>query len=229
MLKYRNTVSFVFTGMMYVAVAAAFIYTAKTVQVSEKKSALKTIELSLQAYQPPVEKPQPIAPKEPEPIPEEIQPLPEPVAPKPLPVQPPKPQIKKPEPPKKIVKKEPPKKKVQKPKKPKSTPQQSARQSMKKQQSSAEEKNRFLSDIRNKIDRNKTYPHIAKRRGMQGSVKVSFTILPNGNVGNINVSGPNAFHNSAKEAVQKSFPVSVKNAPISLPQSVSFTMHYRLR
>jgi len=63
---------------------------------------------------------------------------------------------------------------------------------------------------------------------MQGSVMVSFTILPNGKVSNISVSGPNAFHSSAKDAVKKSFPVSVKNVPIALPQRVSFTMHYRL-
>jgi protein TonB len=64
---------------------------------------------------------------------------------------------------------------------------------------------------------------------MQGSVRVSFTILSNGNVGHISVNGPRVFHKSTKKAVQKAFPISVKNIPISLPKAVSFTMHYRLK
>lgn len=220
---------------MYATGAVALFYTS-SLQISEKKSEVKTIELSLQAYQPPTQEPQPVEEKQPEPLKEETppkeeeKPLPEPeiVKPEPLPIEPPKPEVKKPELSKPEVKKEKPKPAVKKCKKAKSLPQQSARQSTREQQSSADEKNLFLSMIRNRIDRNKTYPRIAKRRGMQGSVNVSFTILPDGKVGNIRISGPNAFHNSAQEAVLKSFPVSVKNAPISLPQSVSFTMHYRV-
>ena len=74
-----------------------------------------------------------------------------------------------------------------------------------------------------KIDRNKFYPRIAKKRGMQGSVKVKFTILANGNVGHISVSGPKVFHNSARNAVKKAFPIDAKKSPISLPTSVNVT------
>jgi len=64
---------------------------------------------------------------------------------------------------------------------------------------------------------------------MQGKVKVRFTILANGNVGHISVKGPKVFHNSARYAVKKAFPISTKNAPISLPTSVNLTLHYQLR
>jgi protein TonB len=64
---------------------------------------------------------------------------------------------------------------------------------------------------------------------MQGSVKVRFTILPGGNVGNISISGPKVFHRSARSAIKKSFPVSTKNIPVSLPQTVNLTLRYQLR
>jgi protein TonB len=89
--------------------------------------------------------------------------------------------------------------------------------------------NQFFSKIRQRINRNKSYPKIAKRRGIQGKVKVTFTILSNGNVGNISVKGAKVFHKSARSAVKKAFPVNIKNIAISLPKSVNFTLHYQLK
>ncbi|HEY9189459.1 MAG TPA: TonB family protein [Sulfurovum sp.] len=94
---------------------------------------------------------------------------------------------------------------------------------------SSAEKNLFLANIREKINKHKSYPRIAQRRGMQGTVTVKFTILGNGNVGNISVSGPKVFHTSARNAVKSAFPVDAKSAPISLPKSVSITLHYQIR
>ena len=197
---------------------AALFYASNATEVSDKVSAVKKIELSLNAYQPP----EPIVEEKPEPVQEETveeKPLPEPEKLKPLPVEPIEP-----------VKEEPKKedKKPQK-KKVKKTVAPCAKQSIKKQHFSAKERDIFLAKVRSRIDKNKIYPKIAMRRGMQGSVQVSFTILPNGNVANISVNGPRVFHESTKKAVQKAFPISVKNIPISLPKTVSFTMHYRLK
>jgi protein TonB len=88
-------------------------------------------------------------------------------------------------------------------------------------------KNAFLSKVSENINKNKTFPRIAQRRGMKGSIKVRFVILPNGDVGNIRLKGPSVFHNAAREAVKKSFPISIKNAPVSLPLSVNFTLHFK--
>ena len=93
----------------------------------------------------------------------------------------------------------------------------------------AAKKNQFLSKVREEINRHKSYPKIARRRGMQGLIKVKFTILANGNVGYIFVSGPKVFHNSAKYAVKSAFPVNIKHVPMPLPQSVNVTLHYQLR
>ena len=64
---------------------------------------------------------------------------------------------------------------------------------------------------------------------MQGTVNVKFTILRSGKVGNISVSGPKAFHKSARKAVKSAFPINVKNAPITLPKSINIKLRYQLR
>ena len=90
-------------------------------------------------------------------------------------------------------------------------------------------KSQFLAKIRAKINRAKSYPRVAQKRGMQGVVKVRFTILKNGRVGHISVSGPKVFHNSARSAVKKAFPINTKNAPLSLPTSVNLSLRYQLK
>jgi len=90
-------------------------------------------------------------------------------------------------------------------------------------------KNRFLAKIRRRIDQHKSYPRIAKKRRMQGAVKVRFTILPSGEVGAVSVEGPKVFLRSARQAVIDAFPVSVKAVPMHLPATVNLTLRYRLR
>ncbi len=90
------------------------------------------------------------------------------------------------------------------------------------------QKNSFLAGIRAKINRSKSYPRIAQRRRMQGTVKVRFTILANGNVGNIVITGPKVFHASARKAVRSAFPVDIKKAPLSLPAVVNLSLRYTL-
>lgn len=241
MVNHRFVLSFVVTSFAYIAVGYSLLYFSKTTTISDKQSPLKTIELSIQAFQPQVveKKPEPIkeetpppVEKEPEPVKEEMPPLPEPKVEKPKPLEPPKPKplvkkekLKKPE-----VKKKKPKKVVKKTKKRRPpTQKRNALKSTKKQHSTAKQKNLFLAKVRDRINRHKSYPRIAKRRGIQGSVRVDFTILPNGHVSAIEVKGPRAFHSSAKRAVEKAFPVSVKNIPMKLPEKVSITLHYKLR
>ena len=231
---------------MYALLGLPFFYLLTQAIGTEQKPEERTISFSLSQYEPevipPVQEPIPeeiIEPKpiEPEP-PEEVkeEPIVEEVVPEPMvkkviknPVKK-KPVIKK----KKIVKK-----KVQKKikKRVKQASKNVSRKKVQKKRMKAQaskraspaQKNRFLNQLRGKINRNKAYPRIAQRRGMQGSVKVLFTILRNGRVGNISVSGPKVFHKSAKSAVKKAFPINVKNAPISLPKTVNVTLRYQIR
>ncbi|HHD79088.1 MAG TPA: energy transducer TonB [Epsilonproteobacteria bacterium] len=118
------------------------------------------------------------------------------------------------------------KKKVSKKRKTKKVTQKKVSSSRK---FSAAKKNAFLSQIRTRINKNKTYPRIAQRRGMQGSVHVSFVIKASGNVGNISVKGTKVFHTSARNAVKRAFPINVKNVPLSLPTTVNLTLRYQIR
>ncbi len=95
--------------------------------------------------------------------------------------------------------------------------------------SSTGERNKFFTQLRTKIDRHKSYPRIAKKRRMEGSVKVKFTILKNGKIGNISVSGTKIFYKSARNAVNSAFPISIKKIPITLPKTVNLTLRYQIR
>jgi protein TonB len=241
--KHRYKVSFSLTTLIYISLFLTYLaFVGERFIVSQKEKD-KVINLSLSQFCPEVieepleEKEEPVVEEEPEPEPEpepeiiEPEPVPEPVVeekPVPEPVV-----VKKVEPkpePKKIVKKKekkkPVKKRVRKKKK------QASRASSRRATSSRidpNKKSRFLASIRAKINRAKSYPRIAQRRGMQGTVKVRFTILKSGRAGAISVSGPKVFHNSAKSEVKKAFPVNVKNAPLRLHTTVNLSLRYKLR
>ncbi len=247
MLKYPFVISFFSTVLLYLSLGLLFFYLKHLYIGTEQKPQEKTISFSLASYEPeiippvelpveePVEEPVIEPVKEEEPLVEEVEteePVVEEVIPEPIKTKViPKPVVKKIVKKKVVKKKVIKKKKVQKKTVKKKVVKRKAptkKVSSKKQVSPAK-KNAFLSRIRSKINKNKTYPRIAQRRGMQGSVKVQFTILANGKVGHISVSGPKVFHNSAKSAVKNAFPISTKNAPISLPMTVNFTLSYKIR
>jgi len=258
MLRNRHFISYFSTTLIYLSVAGIFLYVEQNMLVAEKKSEEKAITMCLSSFVPevlpvieepvveeePVVKPEiikepigeeesvvepeiipePIVEKEPE-IKEEI--IPEPIVEKVIPKPVVKKEKKKPEvkkkPKKKIVKKKKIKKKKVKKK------QARKKSSASRSKSSKAKKNQFLANIRAKINKHKSYPRVAKKRRMQGSIKVKFTILRSGKVGNISLKGPKIFHNSARAAVKSAFPVNAKNAPISLPQSINLTLRYQIR
>ena len=238
MLRNRHFISYFSTTLIYLSIAGIFLYVEQRMLVAEKKSEEKAITMCLSSFVPevlpvieepiveeePVVEPEiieePIVEKEPE-IEEEIipEPIVEKVIPKPVVVKKVK---KKPE-----VKKKPKKKKIKKKKA--SKRQASKKVSARKSKSSKAEKNKFLANIRATINKHKSYPRAAKKRRMQGSVKVRFTILRSGNVGNISLNGPKIFHKSARRAIKSAFPVNAKKSPIVLPQSINLTLRYQLR
>ncbi len=195
--------------------------------IADQKPQDQIVHLSLatcipEEVVPPVEEPEEIEKEEP--VPEKI--IPEPIEPKIIP----KPVIeeikKEPIEKKKIVKKKKVKKKVKRRVVAKIT--KGLKRTCVSSNSTAK-RNQFLAKVRKKINQYKSYPKIAKRRGMQGTVKVRFTILASGHLGHISVTGPKVFHNSARNAVKNAFPISTKNVPISLPQSVNLTLCYQFK
>jgi len=225
--------SFLITTLFYIVLTALFFYfQTKSITLSEKPQE-KSIKIALSQFVPePVQEkhvepkeeeevvPEPVK-EEPEPIvePEHIKPVPKPIKKVTVVKKKPKPKIKKKRE-KKVKKKIVKNKKAKKTKKTKKTKISKPK--------SRVSKSKFMGILRSKIERNKSYPRMAERRGMQGSVRVRFTILPNGHVSSISMSGPKVFRASAKKAIKRAFPINVKDVPFSLPSTVSLTLRYRL-
>lgn len=248
LLKHRHFISYFSTLLIYLFMISLFFYLQDRYFVSTKRMEERTTQLCLCSFQSETvasveqveqeeieevkEIEKPIVEEEPvvepeiieEPVPEEEpeikeEPTPEPVVQKVVP----KPIVQE-------VKKKPKPKATKKiRKKTAKKKQQKQKASSQKSSISAAEKDQFLANLRAKINKHKSYPRIAQKRGMQGTVKVEFTILSDGNVGNISVSGPKVFHSSARNAVESAFPVNVKGAPISLPKSINITLRYQIR
>ncbi len=241
MLKNRFFISYMMTSLLYASVVGVILYTPSAKLFAKKDIETKVIKLKLTSFIPKVITPvqqmeQSEAKKEPvkkelikkELIKEEIKEEPN-IKPQPI--------IKKP---KKIIKKKRAKKRiVKKRRKPNKVKKKSKRVSkrnrVKKVASrrnsrvSPAKKSVFLSKIRASINRGKSYPNMAKRRGIEGRVKVRFRILKSGKVSGISVTGARVFHKSAKRAVRSAFPINARKSPLSLPMSVSVTLIYNIR
>jgi len=242
--RHRYKVSFLLTTLLYAFAIGLYLYTFKTiVSIADKPDESKMV-LALSQFVPKAAPTDVAAPVQPEHLVKEesvVEPKPKPKLPKPdtPPIEEkPKPHetpLLKPEP-KPTVKKTPQKRVKTKPKKHQKVKKYTRQKHRKRQVSgggsphrSAARKNAFLAQIRAKINQAKSYPRMAKRRGMQGTVKARFTILKNGHVGNIVLSGSSLFYRSARKAIKSAFPVNANKAPMPLPSTVSLTLRYRLR
>jgi protein TonB len=241
--KHRYKFSFFITALLYILPVLVYLYLFKEAILSISEPNEKAIELSLSQFvpeAPAIDVPEPVQQEqliEEEPEPEEKIEKEEEVekeeVPEPEVEKEPEPVIKETPLPKKLqqVVKKPPKKPLKKQK----TYKKKKKVHKKKQISgggsprySAAQKSDFLSQIRSRINRAKSYPRIAQKRGIQGVVHVHFTILSSGNVGNIVITGPKVFHASARKAVKSAFPVNVKKAPLRLPSTVNLSLRYTL-
>lgn len=69
--------------------------------------------------------------------------------------------------------------------------------------------NKYLLNIRAKIEENKVYPELARQEGLQGNTKVEFVIEKDGSISKIKIlfsSGHKILDNAAVEAVKKATP-----------------------
>ncbi len=191
--------------------------------------------------------PKPKVEATPEPI-QESEPTPKP---KPIPKPTPKPKLKPKSKPKKIVKKQVITKKTAKKKTVKKTVKKTAKKVTKNKvtkkratssksgskrvaTSSQKEalKKKFLRRVKSNIQKNKKYPRVALRRGLEGRVHVVFDIQKSGAVSNIRISGAHSILQKAtKRAIEKSFPIAIPaKLRSSLPiRNVALTIGFRIR
>lgn len=89
---------------------------------------------------------------------------------------------------------------------------------------------RFISELINRINQNKSYPNSARRRAIEGEVEVEFAIASNGSVHDIEIiSGHDIFKNSAIEAIQNSFPINIEEGLFEFPKKFKISILYILK
>jgi len=92
-------------------------------------------------------------------------------------------------------------------------------------------KKAFLRNVRANIIANKRYPKLAKRRHIEGSVKVRFDITQTGEVTNIRfINGKRIFQKSIRKTLERTFPINIPNEiRVQLPiNDVSVVLHFNI-
>ena len=90
--------------------------------------------------------------------------------------------------------------------------------------------NKFLAKLVERINSNKSYPHTARRRSIEGTVEIKFTILADGNVANIEIlQGRRIFKRSAIQAIERSFPIEIDSTVFTFPKEFKIKISYILK
>ncbi|WP_455756173.1 TonB family protein [Sulfurimonas sp.] len=88
----------------------------------------------------------------------------------------------------------------------------------------------FIADLIKRINSNKSYPNMARRRHIEGIVDVRFKILMDGNVNDIEItSGRKIFRRSAIQAIDKSFPIDIDTSIFDFPKEFKIKIAYILK
>jgi TonB family protein len=88
----------------------------------------------------------------------------------------------------------------------------------------------FLADLIKRINSNKSYPHTARRRSVEGTVEVEFIIQADGNVKDIKlISGKRVFKESVLQAIKRSFPVNTDGVSFNFPKKFKIKIAYILK
>lgn len=92
-----------------------------------------------------------------------------------------------------------------------------------------EKQNKYYTKIKETINKNKTYPRIAIKRGIEGIVKIKFTISKNGKLLSFEiVEGKRVFKKSIEKAIKSSFPLTPPKDLLTSNTSLSLTVDFRL-
>lgn len=91
-------------------------------------------------------------------------------------------------------------------------------------------RDRYLAAVLAHIESHKFYPLPARRRGLQGSVDVRFTLDARGMISNLDVTGSNSlFVEAARAAVHKALPLPAAPSLEGFPLDVSYQMLFKLQ
>lgn len=92
-----------------------------------------------------------------------------------------------------------------------------------------QKRNEYLRRLMGHIESHKFYPLAARRRGLQAMVRVSFELLADGEIRELQVTeGHKLLRIAAQQAVEKSLPLPIPPSVVETPLRVSFSMAYQL-
>jgi len=92
-----------------------------------------------------------------------------------------------------------------------------------------DERESYLLQMLAHIDSHKFYPRKARRRGMEGEIKVGFYLLKDGSISDLQVTGGSrVLRKAAKQAVQRALSLPLPPESMRLQEQIRFGMVYRL-
>ena len=87
----------------------------------------------------------------------------------------------------------------------------------------------YLNNLLTYIEGHKYYPQSARKRGINGSIDVSFELLNNGEINGLKASGgPMVLRKAAEQAIANALPFPVPPAEVNCPLQVSYAMQFQL-
>jgi len=88
---------------------------------------------------------------------------------------------------------------------------------------------KYYTTIKEAINKNKSYPRVAVKRGIEGMVKIKFTISKFGELVSFHiVDGKKIFKKSISNAIRNSFPLTPPKGVLSSNTQLSLMVNYRL-
>lgn len=90
-------------------------------------------------------------------------------------------------------------------------------------------KNQYYTQIKQTINKNKSYPKVAVRRGIQGNVEIQFSISKTGKLLSFKIlNGKKIFFKSIQKAVKNSFPLIPPSDLFTSSLDLKLTLQYKL-
>ncbi|TVT60174.1 MAG: energy transducer TonB [Sedimenticola thiotaurini] len=90
-------------------------------------------------------------------------------------------------------------------------------------------RNLYVTQLLKHIERFKKYPLPARKRGIEGRVKVSFSLSEGGIISGLQVTGGHALLNKATQrALERALPLPSADVAVEWPIQISFYLKYAL-
>lgn len=88
----------------------------------------------------------------------------------------------------------------------------------------------YMHELLTHIEGYKFYPRAARRRGIEGEIRVSFTLLANGQLQNLQLDGEQSvLRQAAQQAMEEAVPLPLPPSSMTLPRRIDIGIVYSLK